>query len=109
MNRTTPMKRRGKKTLEWDKARAELKKEFMEMGVTTCEFRGRECMHNDGLTFAHRAKRRFITTPAELRRVALLCYVCHQAIEGLGHKPMFDIITFIISHRTDQPVPDLNQ
>ena len=88
--------KRGKKTRAWDHTRAKLKKQFFEIGVTTCE----ECGADNFLSFAHRLKRRFITDEAELATVALLCIPCHEKVERLGHSEMFRRITDIINRRT---------
>lgn len=68
----------GKKTRDWDKARKELKREFEEMGITTCEIRLQGCLNNYNLSFAHTKKRRYVT---DLKRVVLSCINCHQKIE----------------------------
>lgn len=99
MNRTKPMKRRGKKTLEWYKARAELKKEFERMGITACELRLKGCTSNFALSFAHRIKRRFITTEQELKIVALACLNCHNIIEAQGHEKMARAVDQAIANR----------
>lgn len=87
MNRQ-PLKRRGKRTKEWDRVRAKLKMEFLIRGDTTCELRLPGCWRDNGLTFAHRVKRRFATTESELRVVCLGCLNCHRIIEELGHAAM---------------------
>lgn len=51
------------------------------------------------LSFAHRYKRRFITTDEELRVVALLCQKHHEEIEFSGHDEMYEAITAIINSR----------
>lgn len=95
------MLRRGKKTRQWDKVRAELKKEFEAKDIVTCEICGR----SDYLSFAHRLKRRKITDEAELRQVALLCMDspqgegCHNKLEYGGHERMYNEITAIIARR----------
>jgi hypothetical protein len=83
------------KTADWVKARAKIKREFEAMGITRCE----QCNSGMFLSFAHRYKRRFITTEDELRTVALLCTPCHTVIEHSGHEQMFDAINAIINRR----------
>lgn len=87
--------KRGKKSREWDKVRARVKKEFFEAGRTFCEL----CGSTFDLTFAHRLKRRFINDPQELATVALLCLTCHQQIEILPHDEMYRIVTNIVEKR----------
>jgi hypothetical protein len=85
-------KERNKK---WASLRTTLKKEFESMGITRCEI----CGDNFALSFAHSRKRRFITTMALLREVALLCHICHETVEHSGHEQMFTTITSLISSR----------
>jgi hypothetical protein len=87
--------KRGRKTREWDNARASIKKELSAKGITFCEM----CGSTFGLTMAHRLKRRFITDKAELRKIALLCLECHDRIERLPHSEMFNVVTTIIENR----------
>lgn len=63
------------------------------MGITRCEV----CGTDNYLSFAHRLKRRDITTDEELRTVALLCITDHERIEYGGN--MFDDINEIINRR----------
>lgn len=85
------MLKRGKKSKAWDNARRKLKRIFENSDRTFCE----SCGSTFGLTFAHRLKRRFITTDAELLYVACLCLDCHNAVETLPHEQMYDRITAI--------------
>ena len=86
---------------KWNRVRAKLKKRFYAMGITFCEMCGR----TDFLSFAHRLKRRFITTDEELEMVALLCMDnpqgkgCHNKLEHSSHEEMFERITEIIRTR----------
>ena len=68
----------GKKTLAWNKTRAELKIEFEDMGITSCELQFPECTRDNFLGFAHTKKRRYVT---DLKRVVLACTNCHQTVE----------------------------
>ena len=80
------MKNLGKKGQAWAKARAKLKKEFWDKGITTCEvlLPGRKI--NCFLSFAHRKKRReYYSEPEKLgdfNSVLLCCSVCHQQLEA---------------------------
>jgi putative intracellular protease/amidase len=85
-------KERAKK---WPQVRAKLKRQFEAMGITCCEI----CGSSFALSFAHRLKRRFITTMDELATAALLCQQHHTQIEHSGHERMFETITQIISSR----------
>lgn len=85
------------KVSTWTNARRKLKKEFERRGQTRCEL----CNAAFPLSFAHRYKRRFITTDAEIMTVALLCIPCHQKIEVSGHEQMFKSINQIIEARNE--------
>lgn len=87
---------RSKKVDAWSRLRAKLKIEFAEMNVTRCEI----CGTDDFLSFAHRLKRRFITTDEELRQVALLCIPCHEKLEYGDKQVMFDVISDLIQRRS---------
>lgn len=93
------LRRLGPKGREWARVRRSLKCEFVGLGVTTCELRLPGCMVDNGLGFAHALKRRHITTPEDMRRVALLCNFCHQIVELQGEAKMSRIIDSIIRHR----------
>lgn len=92
------------KTKEWDRVRKQLKIEFERRDIVRCE----RCSGSFGLSFAHRLKRRFITTDEELRTVALLCQQCHYWAEygdrdNPGtHERMYEIITEIIDGRSSK-------
>lgn len=98
------MKRAGKKSLAWGETRAELKVRFEAAGITACE----RCGIDDCLSFAHRMKRRKITTQAELETVALLCMPpssndCHGHFERMSAEDMYHEIAKIIEAREIQP------
>ena len=97
--RRSLLRRAGKKGKRWTKVRAELKREFLAMGVTACEGRWEGCMGDDGLTFAHSLKRRHITTDAQMREVVCLCVICHDRIEVMGEERMSGIVRGIIAAR----------
>lgn len=80
----------------WPQIRAKLKKQFEAAGITSCEI----CGSSFALSFAHRLKRRFITTMEELSTVALLCQMHHTEIEHSGHQPMYEAITNLIAMRS---------
>ena len=81
---------------QWNTARRKLKVQFEKMGVMRCE----KCNAAYPLGFAHRLKRRFITTEAELLTAALLCHRCHERIEYGGN--VFEEINQIIEGRHEQ-------
>jgi len=89
------MKRQGKKSLAWNRARLQLKREFFNKQIISCEI----CGSTYGLSFAHRVKRRFITDDVEMFKVALICVKDHEAIERLPHDEMFYRINEIIENR----------
>ena len=86
----TPLKKLGKKGNAWAKARAELKKEFMAMGVTRCELMREGCTGDYGMGFAHTRKRRNVT---DLKRVVLACNSCHDKVEILPEVVMEEQLT----------------
>lgn len=72
------MLKAGSKTKEWNRIKAELKKEFEEKGITSCEIGLESCTGDNFLGFAHTKKRRNVT---DLKRVVLACNNCHSRIE----------------------------
>lgn len=86
----------GKKTLAWNKAREELKKEFQAMGITTCEIKFDGCWRDNALSFAHTRKRRNVI---DLKRVVLACIPCHDIVEKWGEAKMEIFLEDIISNR----------
>lgn len=95
----TPLRRAGKKTLEWAKVRKELKIEFEASGVTTCQFRLEDCWNDNGLSFAHAVKRSRLKAdskpgePTHIKTVALACPTCHTRIEMMKPSEMEAIVT----------------
>lgn len=70
----------GKRGILNQKANKILKDKFLHANITTCE----ACGSDFGLTFAHRLKRRHMSTLEELtdiQNVLLLCLKCHMSIE----------------------------
>lgn len=87
--------RLGRKGKEWETTRARLKVRFAAVGITRCEMCGRD----DTLGFAHRLKRRNITTLKELETVALLCAEHHDSLEIRPEHVMGAVIDGIIDSR----------
>jgi hypothetical protein len=99
-------------TKTWNRVRAKIKKDFEQRQIMSCE----RCGNPNFLSFAHRLKRRYITTEEELSMVALLCMTggnkpkkfedgrtltgCHEILEYGPKDEMFDTITEIIEKRT---------
>ncbi|MBX3288328.1 MAG: hypothetical protein KF855_03190 [Acidobacteria bacterium] len=81
---------------KWKSLLPKLKKKFEAAGITRCEV----CRGAFALGFAHRYKRRFITTMEELETVALLCVGCHEQVEHSGRENMYERITEIIERRS---------
>jgi hypothetical protein len=75
----------------------------MRVGITKCEVKYPQCWTDDGLSFAHARKRRFLKTRADYERCALACAPCHTAIEGLPHLEMESVVLGIIANRSVQP------
>ena len=90
---------RDKKAKLWLKVRKEIIADFERRGITSCELRWDGCWVNNGLTLAHRMKRRKIQDEKELSTVANLCIICHNKVEILPYEEMFQIITEIINNR----------
>jgi hypothetical protein len=91
--------KRGPKTRAWERVRRALKVEFTAMGIQTCELRFPGCLFDDNLSFAHRMKRRFITTDEEMRVVILCCVPCHTTIELQSHATMRNVVDKTIAGR----------
>ncbi len=85
----------GRKGREWAATRARLKVQFEAAGIMRCEI----CGGRFALGFAHRKKRRNVTTQAELEIVALLCNADHTALEMLPEAEMGERIDAIIASR----------
>lgn len=92
----SPLRRVGKKTREWDKARAELKVKCIREGRTHCELRYPGCW-GEAHGFCHSLKRRNITSPELLREAILGCNSCHQRLELLPESEMARIVREILS------------
>lgn len=71
----------GKKTKAWEKSRQGLKQEYLARGIIYCEIMLSGCWHNNGLTFAHRYKRRDSRCEHTFAGTVLACLPCHQKIE----------------------------
>ena len=93
------MKRRGKRTIAWEKEREKLKVKFLSWGITSCELRyPGTCWGDSALGFAHAKKRRFLK-PHELGHVILACNPCHDILESLGADLMKAEVDATISAR----------
>jgi hypothetical protein len=95
----------GKKTRAWDSARAKIKIRFEAVGITTCELQNvlpHDCWHDNGLGFAHDAKRRKLSAE-DLTRVILICNVAHDTIEVWPPEKMKAIVNETIQRRRTQP------
>lgn len=66
--------------------RKNLKIEYQEKGIITCELKLAGCWKDNALSFAHKDKRwKYIRRPLELwtfKETILACVPCHQIIEG---------------------------
>lgn len=71
----------GKKTTEWNKARAKLKIEYESKGITTCEARLPGCWYDNALGFAHLYKRDDPRCKHIFEQTLLLCNECHDKQE----------------------------
>jgi hypothetical protein len=74
------MIKKGKKTIAWEKARKELKKAYMEIGITHCEAKLEGC-DGWGLSFAHRYKRSDSRCSHTVKGTILACISCHTKME----------------------------
>lgn len=102
MNRSSPLKRLGKKGKQWEKVRRDLVPRFKRAGITTCELGYSCCWRDQALGFAHAKKRRNLG-PGELSLVILACNPCHDQIECLPEEEMGKIVRAIIEARQIQP------
>jgi hypothetical protein len=98
--RTTGLNRIGRKGKLNKANNAELKKQFIAMGITTCELNLMGCMRNTMLSFAHSKKRRHFETAEDWTEALLSCTKCHEFIEHLGESKMTEIVRDVISRRT---------
>lgn len=94
----TPLKRLGKRGMEWERVRRELKARFLKAGITECEVRGHGCWHDNGLGFMHAKKRRNLG-PGELSVVVLACNICHDQWESGSESKMEQMVLDIIARR----------
>jgi hypothetical protein len=88
----------GKKTIAWEKKRAELKVLFEGWGVITCELKFVGCLINWALGFAH-AKRRRNLKPDELGKVILACVHCHEILDCRKEHETEAIVNQVIANR----------
>lgn len=97
------MKKIGKKTQEWNKAKRELKRAFESAGITACELHVSPACSQFFLTWAHGDKRRYLTKKELYTLVALGCVNCHNVIEKWPREKMREFIELIIKSRRVQP------
>ena len=71
------MRRIGKKTVEWQKARAKLIDIYREKGITRCEL----CGSTWALSFHHLNKRSSGRAKHTFEDTRLLCVKCHDLAE----------------------------
>lgn len=94
----TPLKKMGKKGLEWVRVRNELKKRFVRAGITRCELKFMGCWGDNALGFAHLKKRRNLIGN-EIYEVVLACNPCHDRVEVLPEEEMKKILSETIKNR----------
>jgi hypothetical protein len=83
----------GRRSKEWEKARAWLKKQFEKREITRCEFRfiAHDCW-GENLGFAHCKKRRLLME-GEIWHVALACQTVHTILdEKMSHEAMHEAV-----------------
>jgi hypothetical protein len=80
----------GKRTREWQHIREQLKPRF------------EGCWRDNGLSFAHVDKRRFLSEK-ELREPALACIPCHNKLELMPRDQMRATVEKVIANRVMQP------
>lgn len=105
LQRRTRINQRGKRWVEWEKARRILKVAFEKAGITQCE----KCGSPFALSFAHSKARRCIPPGSDLiYEVSLLCFMtsdycpemsCHAQADSKGEHHRTKFITDIISLR----------
>lgn len=98
MKRGKAINKVGPKGKAWNDARADLKMEFLALGVTACELRYEGCWFDDALGFAHAAKRRKLTAK-DLGHVILACNPCHDRLEVKSPEEMKRIVDTICQRR----------
>ena|SRR5215475_12207203 len=91
----------GKKTQQWERIRRILKIRFEGVGLTYCEVGYKGCWRDNGLSFAHYDKRRFLNEE-QLYIAVLACANCHPLLERLPRHEMTRRVLDIIRKRTCQ-------
>lgn len=81
IQRKTPIKRLGKKTLEWIKARDRLTKIYHNKDIVICEVKLTGCWYDNALNFAHKFKRSDPRCRHTFKQTLLACNPCHSKIE----------------------------
>lgn len=94
----SPLNRRGKKAIEYDKAKKIGDLQITKYNITSCELAFPGCLGGLFLQRVHRKKRRFCDFE-ELCIYAIGCTFCHRIAEEMTHEQMFDIVDLAIRNR----------
>lgn len=97
MTRTRRL-RAGKKTREWNRERAKIKKVLLMAGIIYCELQFEGCWRDNALGLAHPRKRRHLKE-GELSVAILACAPCHSVIERMPESEMCEIVYRVIAER----------
>jgi hypothetical protein len=89
----------GKKTREWMRVRAGLKRKFAAAGITSCELGYPGCWKDEALGFAHGRKRRKLEAGELESLTILVCNPCHDRIETMSPEGMLSIVQSVIAER----------
>lgn len=96
------IKKVGKKSKEWSKARKELLEDLEILGIEkTCEVVYDGCLGSMFLTLAHSLRRRKIETEDELKQVIYACSQCHEKLDALPQEETERIVKEIIRNRNN--------
>jgi len=93
---------KGRRTRQWEKIRRALKIRFERVGITRYEFNMDGCWRDNGLSFAHADKRRFLSDD-DLWVAALACASCHDKLERRPRATMRELVEAAIKRRLIQP------
>jgi len=86
-----PIRKVGRKGYQWIAARKWLKKQFNWLGLTHCMMRFQGCWYDDGIGFAHPAKRRNLRE-GELWLAVPVCNACHSQLEIMPPEKMRELV-----------------
>lgn len=79
---------------------ARLKQRHIDNGWTQeCELKLTGCLKAWALTWAHSRKSRFLTDDEKWMEAALCCVACHDRIESMDHRTMYDVVIAAIARR----------